>query len=215
VVDILNREEPGIRQRLAAIREHDEFFTYIVRDDQGRILLQSHAADPACFPHGTGSASARPRPTGCTATRPCRARSGSPWPSRWTIAPASREIQMGLGLPLLIVLPVALLAIVLAVRASLAPVRQFRDRLSARGARDLSPVGSADLPTEIAPVADTMNGLLGRLDAPPSRRNAALPRTPRMNCARRWPVPSRRRSGCRPRRGTPMPRPGRPRSRPR
>lgn len=37
VVDILNREEAGISQRLAAIREHDEFFTYIVRDDQGRL----------------------------------------------------------------------------------------------------------------------------------------------------------------------------------
>ena len=54
VVDILNREEAGISQRLAAIREHDEFFTYIVRDDQGRILLQSHAADPAVFPPWDG-----------------------------------------------------------------------------------------------------------------------------------------------------------------
>jgi two-component system OmpR family sensor kinase len=44
-------------------------------------------------------------------------------------------------------------------------VRQFRDRLSARSARDLSPVASEGLPTEIAPLADTMNGLLGRLDA--------------------------------------------------
>ncbi|MDX5358085.1 MAG: two-component sensor histidine kinase, partial [Rhodobacterales bacterium] len=34
VVDILNREEAGISQRLAAIRDHDEFFTYVVRDDQ-------------------------------------------------------------------------------------------------------------------------------------------------------------------------------------
>lgn len=56
VVDILNREEEGIGQRLAAIRDHDEFFTYIVRDDQDRILLQSHGADPADFPAGTASA---------------------------------------------------------------------------------------------------------------------------------------------------------------
>lgn len=166
VVDILNREEEGISQRLAAIREHDEFFTYVVRDDQGRILLQSHAADPGVFPAWDGIGFRQ------TAThrlysdeavqRTVRITVAEPLDHRASIA---REIQMGLGLPLLIVLPVALLAIVLAVRASLAPLRHFRDRLSARGARDLSPVASADLPTEIAPLAATMNSLLARLDA--------------------------------------------------
>lgn len=166
VVDILNREEAGISQRLAAIREHDEFFTYIVRDDQGRILLQSHAADPDAFPAWDGIGFRQ------TATRRLYSDEAVQGTIRITVAEpldhrasVAREIQMGLGLPLLIVLPVALLAIVLAVRASLAPVRQFRDRLSARGARDLSPVINADLPTEIAPLADTMNGLLGRLEA--------------------------------------------------
>jgi two-component system OmpR family sensor kinase len=166
VVDILNREEAGISQRLAAIREHDEFFTYIVRDDQGRILLQSHAADPATFPTWDGIGFRQ------TATHRLYSDEAVQGTIRITVAEplehrasVAREIQMGLGLPLLIVFPVALIAIVLAVRASLAPVRQFRDRLSARGIGDLGPVASADLPTEIAPLADTMNGLLGRLDA--------------------------------------------------
>jgi two-component system OmpR family sensor kinase len=166
VVDILNREEAGISQRLAAIREHDEFFTYIVRDDQGSILLQSHAADPATFPAWDGIGFRQ------TATHRLYSDEAVQGTIRITVAEplahrasVAREIQMGLGLPLLIVLPVALLAIVLAVRASLAPVRQFGERLSARGARDLSPVASADLPSEIAPLADTMNGLLGRLGA--------------------------------------------------
>lgn len=166
VVDILNREEAGISQRLAAIREHDEFFTYIVRDDQGRILLQSHAADPAAFPAWDGIGFRQ------TATHRLYSDEAVQGTIRITVAEplihragVAREIQMGLGLPLLIVLPVALLAIVLAVRASLAPLRQFRDRLSARGARDLSPVASTGLPTEIAPLADTMNSLLARLEA--------------------------------------------------
>jgi two-component system OmpR family sensor kinase len=166
VVDILNREEAGISQRLAAIREHDEFFTYIVRDDQGRMLLQSHAADPTAFPAWDGIGFRQ------TATHRLYSDEAVQGTIRITVAEpldhrasVAREIQMGLGLPLLIVLPVALLAIVLAVRASLAPLRQFRDRLSARGARDLSPVASADLPTEIAPLADTMNSLLARLEA--------------------------------------------------
>lgn len=166
VVDILNREEAGVSQRLAAIREHDEFFTYIVRDDQGRILLRSHAADPDAFPAWDGIGfrqTATHRIYNDAAVQDTiRITVAEPLDHRASVA---RELQMGLGLPLLIVVPVALLAIMLAVRASLAPLRQFRDRLSARGASDLSPVASADLPAEIAPLASTMNGLLARLAA--------------------------------------------------
>lgn len=166
VVDILNREEEGISQRLAAIRDHDEFFTYIVRDDQGRILLQSHAADPAVFPAWTGVG------FGQTATHRIYSDAAVQDTIRITMAEpldhrakVAAELLIGLGLPLVIVLPVAFLAIMLALRASLAPLRQFRDRLALRGVHDLSPVASAALPTEIAPVADTLNGLLSRLSA--------------------------------------------------
>ena len=61
MLDIVGREEEGVTQRLGAIREHTEYFTYVVRDAEGRILLQSHAADPALFPPYDGRASARPR----------------------------------------------------------------------------------------------------------------------------------------------------------
>ena len=166
VVDILGREEAGVSQRLAAIRDHSEYFTYIVRDDQGRVLLQSHAADLAIFPAWDGTGFRR---TGShrfyndEAVRgTVRITVAEPLAHRATVA---REIQMGLSLPLLIVIPVALLVIVLAVRASLAPLRRFRERLGARGARDLSRVLADDLPTEIAPVAETMNVLLARLSA--------------------------------------------------
>jgi two-component system OmpR family sensor kinase len=70
---------------------------------------------------------------------------------------------MGLGLPLLVVIPLALLAIFLVVRASFGPVRRFREGLDARDARDLSPVPVDDIPLEIAPVAATLNDLLSRL----------------------------------------------------
>jgi two-component system OmpR family sensor kinase len=70
---------------------------------------------------------------------------------------------MGLGLPLLVVIPVALLIIVLAVRASLASLRRFRARLETRTARDLSAIPAEGIPSEIAPIAATLNGLLSRL----------------------------------------------------
>ena len=165
-IDILNREEEGISQRLAAIRNHEEFFTYVVRDGQGRVLLRSHSADPATFPAWDGPGFRQ------TATHRLYNDEAVQGTVRITVAEpldhrasVARELQMGLGLPLLILLPVALLTIVLAVRASLAPLRQFRDRLAARGARDLGPVAASGLPVEIAPVADAMNDLLARLSS--------------------------------------------------
>ena len=166
VADVLGRDEADPTQRLAQSREHDEILSYAVHDAQGRLLLLSHDADPATFPpwRGVGfSQSATHRlyreealqgSVRLTVAEPLAHRAG-----------VGREIQMGLGLPLLIFLPVALGAIVLGVRASLAPMRRFRERLAARGARDLSLVPADDLPTEIAPVAETLNDLLGRLAA--------------------------------------------------
>lgn len=42
VVDIFNREQDqiGVTQRLGALREHGGYFTYIVHDAEGRVLLQ-------------------------------------------------------------------------------------------------------------------------------------------------------------------------------
>ena len=166
VVDIVGREEEGVTQRLAVIREHEEFFTYIVRDDAGRILLQSHSADPADFPAWDGIGFHQ------TATHRLFSDEALQGTVRITVAEpldhraaVAREIQMGLGLPLLALVPLTLLGIALGTRASLAPVRRFRERLAARTARDLSPVPSADIPSELAPVADTLNGLLERLKA--------------------------------------------------
>lgn len=166
VVDIVGREEDGITQRLGAIREHTEFFTYIVRDAQGRILLQSHSADPGVFPPYDG-AGFRQTPTHRLYNEDAlqgsiRMTVAEPLDHRAQVA---REIQMGLGFPLLIVIPVALLAIVLAVQASLGPVRRFREKLEERTARDLTPIPADDIPSEIAPIATTLNGLLSRLNS--------------------------------------------------
>lgn len=164
VTDIVGREDQGVTQRLSPVREHDEFFTYLVRDPEGRILLQSHAADPAVFPPYDGPGFRQ------TATHRLYSDGALQGTIRITVAEplahrasVAREIQMGLALPLLVVLPVALAAIILAVRFSLDPLRRFRARLESRGARDLSEVPAGDLPTEIAPLAGTLNRLLARL----------------------------------------------------
>jgi two-component system OmpR family sensor kinase len=80
-------------------------------------------------------------------------------------AAVAREALVALALPLLVVVPLALVAIVAAVRTSIAPVRRFRERLEARNARDLSAVPAEGLPAEVAPLAATLNALLNRLKA--------------------------------------------------
>ncbi|WP_347309681.1 ATP-binding protein [Defluviimonas sp. SAOS-178_SWC] len=164
VTDIVGREDQAVTQRLAQIREHEEFFTYLVRDAEGRILLQSHAADPALFPPWDGPGFSQ------TPTHRLYSDAALQGTIRITVAEplahraaVAGDIRMALGLPLLIVLPVALAAIVLAVRFSLGPLRRFRARLDARGARDLTEVPAEDLPTEIGPLAETLNSLLARL----------------------------------------------------
>ncbi len=164
VQDIVDHEDDGATQRLGAINVRDEYFTYIIRNADGRILLQSYTADPAAFPAYDGPGFRQ------TETHriynedvlqgSIRISVAEPLAHRATVA---REIEMALGLPLLVVIPLALLGIILAVRASLAPLRRFRKSLAARSARDLSPVPTEGIPTEITPVATTLNRLLARL----------------------------------------------------
>jgi two-component system, OmpR family, sensor kinase len=166
VMEIVDREDDGSTQRLGALREHDEYFTYVVRDTQGRILLQSHAADPAVFPPYDG--------TGFHQTSDYRLYNDDALKGTVRISIAEplahrsavlNEIVLALGLPLLLVIPISLITIMVAVRASLAPLRRFRGRLAARGSRDLSPVPADGLPAEITPVAAALNDVLSRLKA--------------------------------------------------
>ena len=166
VVDLIGRDEGSAPQRLGAIRAHDEYFTYIVRNPQARILMQSHATDPAIYPTYDGPGFRQ------TATHRLYSEDAVQGSIRITVAEplsqraeVSHEIEMVLGLPILLVMPVTLLVIFWGVRAMLAPLRQFRKRLSARTAQDLSAVSTEGLPSEIQPLAGALNRVLGRLKA--------------------------------------------------
>ncbi|SFU21059.1 ATP-binding protein [Sedimentitalea nanhaiensis] len=164
VVDIISREEQGISRRIATLREHEEFFTYIVRDKQGRVLLRSHAAEDADFPTFEG--------LGFRQTATHRLYYDAALQGSITIAVAeplshraevAREVAVGLALPLIIAIPFGLFGVFWIVRRSLRPVRQFSTALANRGARNLSAVVDGSLPKEIKPVAEAVNALLERL----------------------------------------------------
>lgn len=166
VIDIIDREEEGLSQRIANLREHSEFLTYIVRDAQGRVLISSHSADPSIFPPYDG--------VGFRQSATHRLYYEAALQESITIAVAepldhrasmAREMQFGLGLPLLVVIPLCLAAIFGAVRFSFRPVRRLRNALASRGAHDLSPTSNLNLPSELAPIAVATNDLLARLNA--------------------------------------------------
>lgn len=165
VADIVGREQDGITQRLAQIRDHDELISYIVRDAEGRILLQSHDADPQVFPAWTDVGFVR------TPTHVFYSEQALQGSVRLTVAEllshrnsGSRDILLALGLPILVLLPIALIGVLLIVRTSLSAVRRFRNRLATRSAHDLSLIPDDELPAEVEPLAIALNELLSRLN---------------------------------------------------
>lgn len=166
--EILNSEPPAEGespiQRLPSVLPHQEQITYIVRDGEGRVLLQSHDADPGTFP-------AR-MTIGFQDLRGLRlyteaAVLGTLFVT--TAEPISHRRQavieaVGMLLwPLALLLPLSQIGVWALVRFTLRPVQAFEHEIEARGRGDLSPVNATALPRELAPVAGSVNRLIARL----------------------------------------------------
>ncbi|MBB1498119.1 HAMP domain-containing sensor histidine kinase [Paracoccus sp. MC1862] len=165
VRDIIAREkDDSPDQGVATLREHDEYFTYVVRDAEGQVLLRSHRADLGVFPpfSGMGFAdTATHRVYSDAALRGTITISvAEPLAHRWDVA---REALIGLALPLTLIVPASLFGVWAAVRAAMAPIRRFRAGIEARGGGDLSPIPAEGLPSELQPNARAVNLLLDRL----------------------------------------------------
>ncbi|NWO04526.1 MAG: sensor histidine kinase N-terminal domain-containing protein [Alteromonadaceae bacterium] len=164
VTEILSRDAAAGPGRAPALKDHDEYITYVVRDASGNILLRSHDADAAVF---------GPQPeTGFFNTESHRIYGASAVSDTLFIEvaeplahrrEASIETSVALLLPLILLVPVSLVCVWWAVRFSLRQALVFRQSLEARGSSDLSPVTVARLPAEFEPIAASINHLLERL----------------------------------------------------
>ncbi len=166
VQELFEAEDDGTAQLISTLREHDEFLTYVVRDRSGRILLQSHDSKDYNFPPF--------EKTGFMTTEKYILYYDAALGGDYTITiaepldhrnDAARETLLALGLPLILLLPITIGAIWILLHFMLAPLRGFRDELSARDGRDLTQVTIHKLPTEILPVAEAVNALLERLQS--------------------------------------------------
>ncbi|WLH98102.1 HAMP domain-containing sensor histidine kinase [Pseudomonas hefeiensis] len=164
VLEISNREEPHNAQLVATLKMHKEHLTYLVRDARGKILMQSHDANPKIFrkqPAEGFSTTEKYRLYGASALRESVfIEVAEPLDHRLE---AAREALLALLLPLLALIPISLVGTWLFVRLSLRSVMAYRRAVETRGVGDLSPIKVSRLPAEIDPLADAVNHLLKRL----------------------------------------------------
>lgn len=164
IQDVFEREDDGTEQLITTLREHAEFLTYVVRDRKGRVLLRSHDADTRDFPpyqqNGFVKTSTHQLYYDSALGGEFNIAIAEPLDHRQEVA---RETLIALGLPLFILLPLTLGGIWYLVHLMLRPVRRFRAGVARRGGNDLTPIDTGGLPDEITPVAEAVNGLLGRL----------------------------------------------------
>ena len=164
VMDIISRDDPLATQRIAPVRSHEEYLTYVVRDAAGNVLLHSHDAELAVFPPVSEpgfSETATHRLYTETAVRGTIAVTvAEPLTHR---RQAALDVSLALALPLLVLIPASLAGVWWWVRSSMRPVRLFRSDIETRGSGDLTPVDLMPLPAEIRPIADAVNRLMGRL----------------------------------------------------
>ena len=141
-----------------------QYLTYIVRDAQGRILLQSKNAEADIFPPidqlGFLTLDDYRIFTGSTLDGNVIISVADPMARRQR---AAHDTLEALAMPLFILVPLSMLGVWLLVRISMRSIRGFRTEIEVRGAGDLSPISAQNLPTEIEPVADSVNNLLDRM----------------------------------------------------
>lgn len=143
---------------------HREYITYIVRDQTGRVLMQSHDAEPARFPSPPRNGfedgpdtrfytdtAAKGAVSVTAAERPGH-RQG-----------AIRDATFALLSPLMVLFPLVLFITWWLVGRAFRPVTQLGQAIQARGGGNLTPVETGSLPPEIRPVGLAVNALLERL----------------------------------------------------
>lgn len=164
VVDILNRESDVGNQRAPALQNHDEYLTYVVRDQNGNVLLQSHDVDINIFspqPRNGFFESSTHRFYGASAVSDTiYIEIAEPIAHRQQ---AVLEATFALLLPLALLIPVSLFAVWWTIKWSLRRVLILQQSIETRGSGDLSPVIVDRLPQEFEPIVTEVNRLLDRL----------------------------------------------------
>lgn len=167
-IELLNRDRDtgadSNSQLIPAVDPHSETITYIVRDASGRVLMQSHDAVPEAFPADLRK--------GFHDTPGLRLYTESAIQGTVVVTTAEaveqrhaavfKAIAM-LAWPLVVLLPISILGVWGLVAWSMRPLMDWQNEIEARGRGNLAPVNASDLPSEIAPIAASVDQLIARL----------------------------------------------------
>ena len=166
VADEAARDPPdGLSQAsVVAPALNSQYLTYQVRGRDGRMLFNDGAPEPFAVPLATGFAQ--------TSTHRIYTAGTSDGSLYVQVADAIEhrtealmEGGTALLLPLLVLIPGSILAIVFVVRSTLSPVAQLRDDILTKDSGNLAPIDEASLPRELRAIARSVNLLLARLKA--------------------------------------------------
>jgi two-component system, OmpR family, sensor kinase len=166
VDDYFRRDAGGGPNQMATLSPAtaDEYLTYQVRDASGRVLLHSHNVDtepyPAPLQSGFWSGEDHRIFTVGTVSDSLFVQVADSLAHR---REATLESALTLLLPILLLLPLGMLATRWVVVRATKPVSELRDAISIRDGTNLEPIWLPDLPTEIASIPHSVNTLLDRL----------------------------------------------------
>lgn len=137
---------------------------YQVLDLDNRVMLRSaHAPATALAPSAREGMSRHGEWRVATVTHQGRRAqfAEAVWHRNSTLEKAS----VTLLIPLLLLLPLAAMALHQIVRKTFRPLQPVQEELARRSANDLQPISLQDTPTELHPLLETVNGLMARVQA--------------------------------------------------
>ena len=164
VVELTNSDDGSAARRIAPLDADDEYLTYAVYDEAGRVLLYSHEAHRRLF-------AGEPR-AGFWSRRDYRLYGTKAVSGAYQIVVAEplehrRETLMetvgALAWPMAALLPLTALWVWWLTRARLRPMTRLSEAIRHRNETDLTPVGTEGLQAEFLPLGDSVNRLMQRV----------------------------------------------------
>lgn len=146
--------------------EHQEHLHYQIRDAKGRVIVRSHDATMEPFPaplkRGYFEDEGRRYFTEVSPDANVFVQVAELPGQR---KEAINAVWLGLGAPLLGLLPIAALVIYWTVQRTTRPIMEVQRQIGIRSGENLDPIDPRGLPDELAPIIHDMNRLLERLKA--------------------------------------------------
>ncbi|NTB04645.1 sensor histidine kinase [Agrobacterium tumefaciens] len=164
VDDLRENNTAPAAQKLNRTSERAEYLTYQVRDREGQVVLHSHDSSTEPFEvslePGFSETATQRIFTVATPDGNYFLQVADAFANR---REAIEEAGAALLLPVLILIPASIFAVIVVVRRTLRPIQTLRDDIGKKDGGNLAPLPTQPFPGELHPIARSVNLLLGRL----------------------------------------------------